>query len=153
VHPKRILVKIILLCSFANLAWPQPAKSLFIQNAADKITITTLHPAGPATRSEWKSKKDGLYKLEVDRLRSGQSVLATIRLIHQSRIGWGLMDDQQRTILRITAADIITKRQLHFKVGKQTWTLIVNGEEVPVVTPGIATETEYALNLTLDRIN
>ncbi len=80
-------------------------------------------------------------------------MLANIRLIHQSRIGWGLMDDQQRTILRITAADIITKRQLHFKVGKQTWALIVNSEEVPVVTPGIATETEYALNLTLDRIN
>jgi hypothetical protein len=128
------------------------SNELSISSPADLTEEIFLHPAGPTTRREWRQKSSSvLYRIEIDRSRSGQIVFDGLSLIYNSKSGWSLVNAQQKSIIRITPNDIASKKLLHFKVGDQQWDMMVRGEEVPISRAGIATETENSIDITFSR--
>lgn len=109
-------------------------------------TVTqAVHPAGPSVRREWRVTATGpVVRLELERARSGQWVIGQTRLIRNPDGAWSIVQaDGQRQIL-----DTSGTPQTFSDAGKN-WRVRVTAEEVPVERPGIATETEPSLNLTM----
>ena len=143
---------IFTLLNFVSPSWSSEANGSFVPNEKDKTVAIFPHPSGPTTRREWRSKANAqLYRVELDRARSGQIIFSKMRLIYNPTIGWSVRDASEAVVLALSHEDIVAHRVLHLKVGNQVWSLQVRGEELPVDRPGIATESENALDLTLNR--
>jgi hypothetical protein len=74
------------------------------------------------------------------------------RLTFNNTDGWKLIDFEDMLILTISQADIDTKKPLEFIINNQKWVFIARKEFAPKVIPGIATEGENSLDITLIRM-
>lgn len=110
-------------------------------------TVTrTLHPAGPSVRHEWRLTATGpVQRIKLERARSGEWVLGQTRLMRDPNGVWAIVqaDGQRRPL------DTSGVPQTFNDSGKN-WRVRVSAEEVPVHRPGIATEAEPSLNLSLE---
>jgi hypothetical protein len=113
-------------------------------------TVTrTLHPAGPSVRHEWRFTANGpVQRIQLERARAGQIVLGQARLVRNPYGNWAIVqgDGQVRPLSTSGAPQT-------FSDSGNLWEVRVSAEEIPVQRPGIATEAEPALNLTLELKN
>ena len=149
----KIFIK-LLLFYILNFTIFLQALGFPIQAKQGDLYISTLvHPAGPTIKREWLTQ-DGslLYRLEFDDIKTGQIVLDKNRLIYSSKLGWQFTGFDGNLLLTITSKDIRTSTPRSIKIGDHEWVFIVRGESIPKVIPGIATESENSLDITLIRI-
>ena len=120
----------------------------------DLSTYITLHPAGSITKRVWVSKKDSsLYRLEFDSAKAGQMILEKTRLTFNPIEGWRLTDFDGNLLLTFSKDDVGSKRTHLLKINNQEWTIMIREQVIPKELPGIATESEHSLDLTLIRIH
>ena len=120
----------------------------------DLYISTVMHPAGPMTKREWVTKDSSLlYRLEFDGIKSGQIVLGGNRLAYNSSLGWRFTDFIGNILLTISPEDISKATPQSIKIGEQEWVFIVRRESIPKLIPGIATEDENSLYITLIRMH
>lgn len=130
------------VCDFPN----QPRK-------IDLNITTIVHPAGPIIRREWISNgKSILYRLEVDGAKSGQIAFNKTKLINHAINGWGLFDLDGNLILQLGKIEIDKRTYLKFEFNDEKWNLQVRKQHIPVILPGIATESEASVDVTFIRL-
>ena len=119
----------------------------------DMSSYTSMSPSGPVTKREWVSKNGTtLYRLEFDGIKAGQMILEKTRLTFNPIQGWRITDFDGNFLLAFSQDDIVSKRTQLLKLNTQEWTIMVRGQLIPKELPGIATESEHSLDLTLIRI-
>ena len=111
---------------------------------------TLYHPAGPATRNEWRSSSDGrIIQLEIKKAKSGQFLLEKLKLVYQNKVGWRIEDINGNVKLKINPTSINSKKSLNLKINNQIWAITLSNEEIPISIQGIATETEPRVDIEL----
>ena len=121
---------------------------------SDLKIFTEKQPYGTVTRKEWSVNPNAmLYRLEIDNATAGKMLLDKTRLTYNSTDGWKLTDFDDKLILTISQADIDAKKPIELKTNYQIWGLLVRGQNIPKVIPGIATEGKNSLDITLIRMH
>jgi hypothetical protein len=119
----------------------------------DLKVFTQKYSFGTVVRKEWRANQNSsLYRLEIDNATAGKMLIDKTRLTYNTKDGWKLTDFEDKLLLTISQEDIEAKKYLTFKNNNQEWDLLIRGQNIPKEIPGIATEDENSLNLTLTRI-
>ena len=72
------------------LLHPLNSLALELRNSTENVIFsseTLYHPAGPATRNEWRSGSDGrIIQLEIKNAKSSQMLVENLKLIYQNKL-------------------------------------------------------------------
>jgi hypothetical protein len=133
-------------------SWGQ-SESLTKDVGNDKVTIAQeLHPAGPTTRREWRSgRTDQPYRVQYERIRSGQLLVGQARLIRDQNGIWYVESSDKKRLDLLGMNESKTKNFKKFSEEDQVWRVSVTRQETPPTQQGIATESEPSLDLILIR--
>lgn len=117
----------------------------------DKETVTReFHPAGPTTRREWrKNLTEQPYRIQYERIRSGQVLVGQARLIRDQDGVWYVESSNKKRLKLLGRNEKKTKTPKTFTEDNQIWRVCVIRQEIPITQQGIATESEPTLDLAL----
>jgi len=120
----------------------------------DLNIFTQKYSFGTVVRKEWRINQNSpLYRLEVDKATAGKMLIDKTRLTYNKKDGWKLTDFEDKLLLKISQEDTQAKKTLSFKNKNQEWEFVIRGQNTPKEIPGIATEDENSLDVTLIRIH
>jgi hypothetical protein len=109
---------------------------------------TLYHPAGPATRNEWRTSKDGrIVQLEIKNAKSGQILVESTRIIYQQKMGWRIEDIAENIKLKINPELINSQKPIKLNINNQMWEITLSNENTPIAIKGIATEAEPRVDI------
>jgi hypothetical protein len=109
---------------------------------------TLYHPAGPTTRNEWRSIKDGgVIQLEIKNAKSGQILIEKTKIIYQQKMGWRIEDINENVKLKINPKSINSQKPIKLSINNQIWAITLTNEKIPIPVQGIATETEPRVDI------
>jgi hypothetical protein len=130
----------------------QPSQAYLQGQAAapeERVVVTRdLHPAGPTTRTERsKGNETEPFQIELERARSGTWLLRLLRLPG----GAWVVDaaDGKRHALP-SVGEVPAKSVSIPMENKLVWRVQLLRQYLPVIQPGIATESEPSLDLILE---
>jgi hypothetical protein len=127
------------------------SSALGLRNSTENIIVsseTIYHPAGPATRNEWRSSIDGrIIQLEVKNAKSSQMLVEKLKLVYQPKVGWRIEDINGNVKLKINPALINGEKPLDIKINNNIWQITIKNEVMPIVRYGIATEAEPTVDI------
>jgi hypothetical protein len=111
-----------------------------------------LSPAGPTKRHEWRLSADALpVRIAIDYLRAGSIVWGGARLVYGEKTGWVIVtSDKQSVPLQLPGGKPSNPHCTFVEQGVR-WHVSVVRQRFPVTRPGIATESEPALDLVIYR--
>ena len=122
-------------------------------NKNDLYTTIVAHPAGSINRREWTlNGKMVVYRVEIDGIKSGHVAFNKIKVIYNVINGWGLTDLDGNLILQLGKFDLDKVTNLKIDFENEKWSLQVRRQYVPIILPGIATESEHSLDVTFIRL-
>ena len=113
-----------------------------------------IRPSGPIVKKEWISPVTSeAIRIEYYGITSGQIVVDNARLFLMPNQCWVLVMEDGNTENLSCLFDQFA-RKITFKTNRsQRWAVdAVNVHEIPLRQPGIATETEPSIDLTIDRM-
>jgi hypothetical protein len=152
-----MFTKLCLASLFVVMALPQASwgkSGCDVKDAViGKETVTQeLHPAGPTTRREWRgSQTEQPYRIQYERIRSGHVLVGQARLIHDKNGIWYVESSNKKRLKLLGKKERKTKTLKRFTEQKQVWRICVTQQDIPVIQPGVATESEPSLDLVLVR--
>jgi hypothetical protein len=127
------------------------SSALGLRNSTENIIVsseTLYHPAGPATRNEWRSSSDErIIQLEIKNAKSGQMLVENLKLVYQNKVGWRIEDINGNVKLKINPALTHGGKPLDIKINNNIWQVTLKNEAMPIVRYGIATEAEPTVDI------
>lgn len=146
------LASLLVAMVLPQAAWGKSGCELTEADKGKETVTQELHPAGPTTRREWRGDQaEQPYRIQYDRIRSGQVLVGKARLIRGKNGAWYVESSNKKRLKLLGKSESMTTTLKQFTEKKLVWRICVTGQEVPQVQPGVATESEPALDLVLVR--
>lgn len=141
---KFFLILLVFYCQNAPASTANPTSGEGIVFTSE----TLYHPAGPATRNEWRTSKDGrIVQLEIKNAKSGQILVESTRIIYQQKMGWRIEDIAENIKLKINPELINSQKPIKLNINNQMWEITLSNENTPIAIKGIATEAEPRVDI------
>lgn len=139
------------------LLHPLNSSALELRNSTENVIFsseTLYHPAGPATRNEWRSNSDGrIIQLEIKNAKSSQMLVEKLKLVYQNKVGWRIEDINGNVKLKINLSLINNEKPLDLKINNKIWVITLKNEVLPIIRYGIATEAEPSVDIFMKLLN
>lgn len=139
------------------LLHPLNSSALELRNLTENVIFsseTLYHPAGPATRNEWRSGGDGrIIQLEIKNAKSSQMLVEKLKLVYQNKVGWRIEDINGNVKLKINLTLIDNEKPLDLKINNKIWVITLKNEVLPIIRHGIATEAEPSVDIFMKLLN
>ncbi len=133
------------------------SSALELKNSPEHVifsSVTLHHPAGPATRNEWRSSNNGrIIQLEIKNAKSSQMLVEKLKLVYQNKVGWRIEDIDGNVKLKINPKSINSQKPIKLSINNQIWAIALTNEEIPIPIQGIATESEPRVDIFMKLIN
>lgn len=146
------LASILVVMVLPQAAWGKAGCELKDADKGKETVTQELHPAGPSTRREWRGEQtEQPYRIQYERIRSGRVLVGQAKLIQGKNGVWYVESSNKKRLKLLGKSESKTTTLKQFTEKKQVWRICVTGQEVPQIQPGVATESEPALDLVLVR--
>lgn len=134
----------------------QPSQAYLQGQAAapeERVVVTRdLHPAGPTTRTErTKGNETEPFQIELERARSGTWLVGKARLLRLPGGAWVVDAADGKRHALPSVGEVPAKSVSIPMDNKLVWRVQLLRQYLPVIQPGIATESEPSLDLILER--
>lgn len=146
------LTILLLVMAFPQPSWGKSGCDLKEADKGKETVTQELHPAGPTTRREWRGDQaEQPYRIQYERIRSGQILVGQAKVVQRKNGSWYVETSSKKRVKLLGKSELKTRTLKKFTEKKQVWQICVTNQEIPQIQPGVATESEPALDLVLIR--
>jgi hypothetical protein len=146
------LASLLVVMILPQVSWGKSGCDLKEADKGKETVTQTLHPAGPTTKREWRTDQaEQPYRIQYERIRSGQVLVGQAKLVQRKNGSWYVETSGKKRLMLVGKSERKTRTLKTFTEEKHVWRICVINQEIPQVQPGVATESEPALDLVLVR--